>query len=153
MPDSLTHTLQTLGRQARDASRAMLRAGGAGKSRALLAMAQGLREGRDALLAANARDLDAARARNLAALLAAITPRAVDRSMRPDWIAVSRRAMIGPPSINQVGRVVSIRATNASVVSSGAIVIVPPVIKNGPKQQPIFRLCTIGCGMNNTSSD
>jgi len=69
MSDSHPHTLQTLGRQARAASCAMLRASGAAKRRALLAMGQALRDARDALLAANARDLDAARAQNLAAPL------------------------------------------------------------------------------------
>jgi len=61
--------MQTLGRQARAASRAMLRASGAAKSRALLAMAQALHDERDALQAANARDVAAARAQNLAAPL------------------------------------------------------------------------------------
>jgi len=69
MSEPLTHTLQTLGRQARAASRAMLRASGAAKNQALLTMARGLHEQRDALQAANARDVAAARARNLAAPL------------------------------------------------------------------------------------
>jgi len=54
-----------IGQQARQASRAMLRASGAQKARALLAMAQSLAQERNALQIANKIDLDAGRARNL----------------------------------------------------------------------------------------
>ena len=54
-----------IGQQARQASRDMLRASGAQKAQALLAMAQALGEQRAALQAANKIDLDAGRSRNL----------------------------------------------------------------------------------------
>jgi glutamate-5-semialdehyde dehydrogenase len=54
-----------IGQQARQASRAMLRASGAQKAQALLAMAQSLAQERNALQIANKIDLDAGRARNL----------------------------------------------------------------------------------------
>ena len=55
----------TIGQRARQASRAMLRATGAQKAQALLAMAQALGEQRTALQSANKLDLEAARARNI----------------------------------------------------------------------------------------
>ena len=54
-----------IGQQARQASREMLRASGAQKAQALLAMAQALGEQRAELQAANKIDLDAGRSRNL----------------------------------------------------------------------------------------
>lgn len=58
-----------IGRLARQASREMLRASGAQKAQALLAMSAGLAEQRKALQASNQLDLDAARARNIEAAL------------------------------------------------------------------------------------
>ncbi|VEH25155.1 gamma-glutamyl phosphate reductase [Bordetella hinzii] len=55
----------TLGENARQASRAMMRASGSAKNRALLTMADLLIDGKQALQAANARDVDAARANGL----------------------------------------------------------------------------------------
>ncbi|WP_018990767.1 glutamate-5-semialdehyde dehydrogenase [Aromatoleum toluclasticum] len=57
--------MQTLGRQARAASRQIACASTADKNAALLAMAASIRERREELLAANARDLDEARAAGL----------------------------------------------------------------------------------------
>ena len=53
--------MQQLGRNARDASRAMARASTAAKNAALLAMAAAIRERRSELLAANAADVAEAR--------------------------------------------------------------------------------------------
>jgi len=69
MSSSLEHTMHALGRQARAAARAMLRASGTAKNQALLAMARALSEARDTVQAANARDVLQARAQNLAAPL------------------------------------------------------------------------------------
>src|SRR5690606_36876348 len=55
----------TLGENARRASRAMMRASGAAKNQALHAMADALSDSRAGLKAANARDVDAARAAGL----------------------------------------------------------------------------------------
>ena len=55
----------TIGQRARQASRAMLRASGAQKAQALIAMANALGDQRQALQAANNLDLEAARARNI----------------------------------------------------------------------------------------
>ncbi|MCC4116932.1 glutamate-5-semialdehyde dehydrogenase [Aromatoleum toluclasticum] len=57
--------MQTLGRQARAASRQIARASTADKNAALLAMAAAIRERRDELLAANARDVEEARTAGL----------------------------------------------------------------------------------------
>ncbi|MFV8825458.1 glutamate-5-semialdehyde dehydrogenase [Thauera sp. WH-2] len=57
--------MQTLGRQARAASRVLAATSTASKNTALLAMATEIRTHRDELLAANARDLDEARAAGL----------------------------------------------------------------------------------------
>lgn len=62
---TLQDTIQQIGRQARDASRVMMRASGAQKAQALLAMADALSAQRPALQRANASDVDAARARQL----------------------------------------------------------------------------------------
>jgi glutamate-5-semialdehyde dehydrogenase len=62
---TLQDTMQQIGRQARDASRVMMRASGAQKAQALLAMADALSAQRSALQRANASDVDAARARLL----------------------------------------------------------------------------------------
>jgi glutamate-5-semialdehyde dehydrogenase len=62
---TLQDTMQQIGRQARDASRVMMRASGAQKAQALLAMADALSAQRPALQRANASDVDAARARQL----------------------------------------------------------------------------------------
>ncbi len=61
--------MQTLGRQARDASRAVARADTNQKNQALLAMAAAIERDAAELLAANALDMDAARARGLEAAL------------------------------------------------------------------------------------
>ena len=57
--------MQTVGSQARAASRALAQASTLAKNTALIAMAQAIREHKSALLGANARDLDAARANGL----------------------------------------------------------------------------------------
>ena len=57
--------MQTVGSQARAASRALAQASTLAKNTALIAMAQAIREHKSALLGANARDLDAARATGL----------------------------------------------------------------------------------------
>jgi len=62
---TLQDTMQQIGHQARDASRVMMRASGAQKAQALLAMADALSAQRPALQRANASDVDAARARQL----------------------------------------------------------------------------------------
>ena len=62
---TLQDTMQQIGRQARQASRVMMRASGAQKTQALLAMAETLSAQRSALQRANASDVDAARARQL----------------------------------------------------------------------------------------
>ena len=62
---TLHDTMQQIGRQARQASRVMMRATGAQKAEALLAMAEALSAQRSALQRANASDVDAARARQL----------------------------------------------------------------------------------------
>ncbi|AZW17734.1 glutamate-5-semialdehyde dehydrogenase [Bordetella hinzii] len=62
---SIDQTMLTLGENARQASRAMMRASGSTKNRALLTMADLLIDGKQALQAANARDVDAARANGL----------------------------------------------------------------------------------------
>jgi len=62
---TLQDTMQQIGRQARQASRVMMRASGAQKTQALLAMAEALSAQRSALQRANASDVDAARARQL----------------------------------------------------------------------------------------
>jgi len=67
--DATEHAMHALGRQARAASRSMMRASGAAKNQALLAMADALRAQRAELLAANALDLERARAGKLAAPL------------------------------------------------------------------------------------
>jgi glutamate-5-semialdehyde dehydrogenase len=61
--------MRTLGKQAREASRAIARADTRQKNRALLAMAAALRRDMEKLLAANVRDMDAARAAGLDAAL------------------------------------------------------------------------------------
>jgi glutamate-5-semialdehyde dehydrogenase len=64
-----TDYMQTIGRQARAASRAMARASSATRNRALLLLADAIERDAQALVAANARDLDAARAAGLAPAL------------------------------------------------------------------------------------
>ncbi len=61
----IPHYMQTLGRQARAASRVLAAASTAAKNGALIAMAGEIRARRAELLAANAQDLDAARAAGL----------------------------------------------------------------------------------------
>jgi glutamate-5-semialdehyde dehydrogenase len=61
--------MQQIGRAAREASRATARASTAAKNTALLAMAQAIRERRGELLAANAADIDEARANGLDAAM------------------------------------------------------------------------------------
>ncbi|MEJ2897630.1 glutamate-5-semialdehyde dehydrogenase [Bordetella avium] len=62
---SIEQIMLTLGENARQASRAMMRASGTAKNRALLAMAELIIDGKAALQAANALDLEAARANGL----------------------------------------------------------------------------------------
>lgn len=62
---TLQDTMQQIGRQARQASRVMMRASGTQKTQALLAMAEALSAQRSALQQANASDVDSARARQL----------------------------------------------------------------------------------------
>ena len=64
--------MEDTGAMARAASREMARASTAAKNGALLAMAASLREGKDRLLAANAADVDGAKA-------AGLEPAMVDR--------------------------------------------------------------------------
>jgi glutamate-5-semialdehyde dehydrogenase len=61
--------MQTVGQQAREASRAVARADTNQKNKALLAMADAIERDADKLLAANAQDMDAARARGLDAAM------------------------------------------------------------------------------------
>ena len=65
----ITNTMHTIGRQARAAARAMARADGATRNRALLLIADAIEREADALRAANAQDLEAARAGGLAPAL------------------------------------------------------------------------------------
>ncbi len=65
----ISEYMQTIGRQARAASRAMARADGATRNRALLLIADAIERDSAQLVAANARDLDAARAAGLAPAL------------------------------------------------------------------------------------
>ena len=65
----ITAHMHTLGRQARAASRAMARADGATRNRALLLIAEAIEREADALRAANQQDLDAASANGLAPAL------------------------------------------------------------------------------------
>lgn len=62
---TLQDSMLAIGQRARQTSRAMLRATGAQKAQALIAMAHALGEQRTALQAANKLDLEAARARNI----------------------------------------------------------------------------------------
>ena len=65
----IQQTMQTIGRQAREASRAAARADTNQKNRALLAIAAAIRRDTAKLLAANREDLDAARAAGLEAAM------------------------------------------------------------------------------------
>ncbi|MEH6434869.1 glutamate-5-semialdehyde dehydrogenase [Massilia sp. DD77] len=65
----ITAHMHTLGRQARAASRAMARADGATRNRALLLIAEAIEREADALRSANGQDMDAARANGLAPAL------------------------------------------------------------------------------------
>jgi glutamate-5-semialdehyde dehydrogenase len=65
----ITEYMQTIGRQARAASRAMARADSATRNRALLLIADAIERDSTRLVEANARDLDAARASGLAPAL------------------------------------------------------------------------------------
>jgi glutamate-5-semialdehyde dehydrogenase len=74
MTMDVKHYMETLGRQARAASRAMAKASTAAKNAALLAMAADIRARRDELLAANAADVAEAKANGLdAAMLDRLT--------------------------------------------------------------------------------
>ncbi len=64
-PESLPETMDALGRRARAAAAVLARAGPADKDRALAAAAALIRERRDAVLEANGRDLERARAKGL----------------------------------------------------------------------------------------
>lgn len=91
---SLEHAMLTLGENARRASRFMMRADGATKNRALLAMAQALLSQRAQLQAANEKDLDAARRNGLEpALLERLT--LSDKAL--DLMAEGLRQIAGMP--------------------------------------------------------
>ena len=62
---NIQNYMQTIGQQAREASRAIARADSNSKNLALRTIANAIRRERDALLAANRQDLDAARAAGL----------------------------------------------------------------------------------------
>ncbi|RYF03711.1 MAG: gamma-glutamyl-phosphate reductase, partial [Oxalobacteraceae bacterium] len=66
---NITEYMHTIGRQARAASRAMARADSATRNQALLLIAAAIERDAPALVEANARDLDAARAGGLAPAL------------------------------------------------------------------------------------
>ncbi len=68
-PDELAATMTRLGRQAREAARDLARVTPEQKSRALIAAAAAIRTHRDDILAANARDMEGAKARNLSGAL------------------------------------------------------------------------------------
>lgn len=73
--------MENVGRAARAASRDMARASTKAKNEALLAMARAIREGRDDLLSANARDLEAAQAAGLDAAMIdrlTLTPKGIE---------------------------------------------------------------------------
>jgi len=61
----IKHYMQSVGREARAASRLMAKAETADKNKALIAMAEAIRRDEPKLLAANAKDLDAAKAKGL----------------------------------------------------------------------------------------
>ena len=65
----IKHYMQSVGREARAASRLMARAETAHKNKALIAMADAIRRDEQKLLAANAKDLDAAKAKGLEAAM------------------------------------------------------------------------------------
>ncbi len=67
--DELAATMTRLGRQARDAARALARVTPNQKTRALLAAAAAIRSNRDAILAANALDMEGAKSRQLSGAL------------------------------------------------------------------------------------
>lgn len=66
---NIAQYMQTLGQQARDASRALARAGTEQKNTALLAMAAAIRNAADLLKQENAKDLDAGKVKGLDAVL------------------------------------------------------------------------------------
>jgi glutamate-5-semialdehyde dehydrogenase len=68
-PEQLAATMTRLGRQAREAARDLARVTPAQKTRALVAAAAAIRAHRDDILAANARDMEGARARSLSGAL------------------------------------------------------------------------------------
>lgn len=68
-PEALAEVMTSLGRRAREAAQALARADSGQKTKALLAAAAAIRRQREAILAANARDMESARARNLSAAL------------------------------------------------------------------------------------
>lgn len=67
--EDLAAAMRTLGRQAREAARLLARASTAQKTQALLAAAAAIRAHSRQILAANARDMEAAQTRNLSAAL------------------------------------------------------------------------------------
>jgi glutamate-5-semialdehyde dehydrogenase len=67
--DALTADMLAIGQAARDAARALREADDATKSKALIAAAAAIRAGQDAILAANAKDLDAAKASGMSPAL------------------------------------------------------------------------------------
>ena len=69
MGQPLPELMRDLGRRARAAARTLARAGTAQKDAALAAAAAAIRAGRDAIIAANARDMEAARQRQLSGAL------------------------------------------------------------------------------------
>ena len=67
--DALTAEMMAIGAAARDAARALREADDATKTKALMKAAGAIRARKDEILAANARDLDAAKANNMAAAM------------------------------------------------------------------------------------
>jgi glutamate-5-semialdehyde dehydrogenase len=94
-----------VGRQARAASRQMARAATGAKNAALCAAAQALTEQEAALLAANARDVEAARAKGLDAAL-------LDRlSLNPARIAAMREGLLQVAALpDPVGEITGLRS-------------------------------------------
>ncbi|HYO89414.1 MAG TPA: glutamate-5-semialdehyde dehydrogenase [Candidatus Limnocylindrales bacterium] len=99
MTDSATLDLTALGVRAKTAARQFARASTAQKNRALLAIAQALEDQSDAILAANAADLEAARARRLSEQL--ITDRFDLKKRMTGMIADVRRVAELPDPVGR----------------------------------------------------
>ena len=110
---NLQETIHETGRQAREASREMMRASGSEKSMALRAMADGLIAQRDKIKSANALDLDAGKQRNLEPALMdrlTITDKTIDlmaTGLRQVADMTDPVGSLGPTSIRPNGMRVS----------------------------------------------